>query len=122
MRSNNNSVGKIGEDLGCQYLISQGYKIIEVNFYSHWGELDIIAEKKAVIHFVEVKTRRSKKYGMPSEAVTYGKLKRLKRTIDYYIMKNKLQNRKMTIDVIGIILASDHEKTEIKLYENVELG
>lgn len=119
MRSNNKSVGKLGEDLGCQYLKDNGFKIIEVNFYSHWGELDIVAEKKSVIHFVEVKTRRSKKYGMPSEAVTYGKLKRLKRTIDYYIIKNKLQNRKMAIDVIGIILSSNSLPPEIRFYENV---
>ena len=122
MGSNNKSVGKLGEDLGCQYLKDNGFKIIEVNFYSHWGELDIVAEKKGVIHFVEVKTRRSKKYGMPSEAVTYGKLKRLKRTIDYYIIKNKLQNRKMTIDVIGIILSSNSVPPEIRFYENVEMG
>jgi Holliday junction resolvase-like predicted endonuclease len=48
--------GQIGETIACGYLVSRGYKIVERNYQKKWGEIDIIATKDSVLHFVEVKS------------------------------------------------------------------
>lgn len=62
-------VGKKGEDLACSYLENLHYQILERNFHTRFGEIDIIAREKKALIFVEVKTRRSQSYGSPAESV-----------------------------------------------------
>ena len=69
-------VGKIGEDLASDMLESAGYRIIARNFMTREGEIDIIAIKEGVIHFVEVKTRSSDGFGFPADSVTESKIQR----------------------------------------------
>ena len=64
--------GRRGEDAACAYLLRHGYSIIERNYRCRRGEIDIIAAKDGGAVFVEVKTRRSLKFGTPGMAVTYG--------------------------------------------------
>lgn len=54
--TNKQKVGRIGEDVACKFLTKHGFKIIERNYLKKWGEIDIIAEKSGILHFVEVKT------------------------------------------------------------------
>jgi len=117
----NQSTGAYGEQLASQYLSSHGYHIIERNANSRWGELDIIGEKDKKIVFVEVKTRSDLRMGKPYEAVSYGKLKRLFRTIQHYILIHHLEKRKFQLDVIGIVLNTNKSLKELKHYENVGL-
>ena len=63
-------LGKMGEELACRALEKDGYRIIDKNFSCNHGELDIIAEEKDTICFVEVKSRTSTSYGLPEESVT----------------------------------------------------
>lgn len=49
-------VGEMGENVACRFLVKHGYKIIEQNYWKKWGEIDVIAKKKGVLHFIEVKT------------------------------------------------------------------
>ena len=73
---NNRKFGDAGEELACRYLEKNGYKILERNkYYSRFCELDIVAQEKNTIVFVEVKTRRTNDYGTPMEAVTKTTLK-----------------------------------------------
>lgn len=109
----------MGEQFASQYLSSQGYHIIDRNANSRWGELDIVAEKESKIIFVEVKTRSNTLKGKPYEAVSFGKIKRLYRTIQYYILIHQLEKRAHRLDVIGIILNSDKSVQELKHFENV---
>lgn len=118
-QSNNKLTGAIGEQYAKEYLRNMGYGIWSMNNTSRWGEIDLIAEKDHIIHFVEVKTRKSNRQGRPVEAVTYHKLKKLQRTIEFYILSHNLQNRKFQIDVIGIVLADDNSIIELKYYPNV---
>lgn len=80
-------LGKIGEDMACAMLFSEGYSILARNFRSHFGEIDIICEKDDEIYFVEVKTRTSRSFGDPYEAVDDVKKYRMYRTAEYYLMK-----------------------------------
>lgn len=115
----NKNTGYLGESYAAQYLQKNGFTILEKNSTSRWGEIDIIAEKANVIHFIEVKTRRSLKQGKPVEAVTYQKLKKLRRSIDFYIHANSLYNSKFQMDVIGIQLDVNNQILEMNYYPNV---
>ncbi len=83
-------LGKIGEDLAVAMLYAEGYRILERNFRSKTGEIDIICEKDEVIFFVEVKTRTCDVFGEPDEAVDHVKQKRMKKTAEYYLMVQKI--------------------------------
>ena len=96
--------GNNGENLACDYLIKKGYTVIEQNFSCKQGEIDIIAKSPSnYIVFIEVKTRKSLKYGMPSEAVTPYKQKHIMLSAKYYIFKNNIYNIDIRFDVIEIL-------------------
>lgn len=97
-------IGQNGEDIATEYLIENGYKILERNFSCRQGEIDIIAKDKNEIVFIEVKTRTNKKYGEPVEAVTYIKRRHLIKTIEYYLYIKKLEDEFIRIDVIEIYI------------------
>ena len=100
-------LGKRGEDEAVRYLESKGYQIIERNFECRQGEIDIIALDEAYIVFIEIKSRTSTEYGLPSEAVTERKIKHMLKTIQYYLYKRKLENEKIRIDVIEMYANAD---------------
>jgi putative endonuclease len=78
-------LGRLGEGLAKQYLVSHGYDVLSMNFACKIGEVDIIALKECTMAFVEVKTRTAKPLGPPLEAVDYRKQRRLKRIAQYYM-------------------------------------
>ncbi|BCZ17336.1 YraN family protein [Helicobacter sp. NHP19-003] len=80
-----NTRGQLAENLACQYLQKQGCSIVCRNFYSSFGEIDIVALKGGVLHFVEVKSRRQDE---PLYAITPHKLKKIQQTIDVYFQEN----------------------------------
>ena len=73
-----------------EYLLGNGYKILERNFRNQSGEIDLIAKKGGQIHFVEVKYRTTAMYGSPLEAVDFRKQNQIRKVAMYYLMKNKL--------------------------------
>lgn len=99
----NKKLGNAGEDLACRYLEKNGYKILERNkHYSRFCEIDIIAQYKKTIVFVEVKTRKTNSFGVPAEAITKTKYEHLKQGMRYYLSEHKV--KEFRIDVIGITL------------------
>lgn len=96
--------GKFGELLAFKLLKNAGYKILQKNFRCSLGEIDIIALDKDVLVFVEVKTRWSKRYGKPEEAVDLRKLKKIKLVAEYFLRLNPLPFKKLRIDVVAIEL------------------
>lgn len=112
---NNREFGNKGEDMACEYLIKNGYEIIERNkHFSKLCEIDIIAKQKDKYFFVEVKTRKTDSFGSPLEAVTKGKYNNIKTGILSYLQENKI--KKYQIDVIGITL---YPKLKIEHLRNV---
>lgn len=96
------TIGKEGETIAIEFLKKKGYKILDKNFFTKQGEIDIIAKYKEEYIFVEVKTRKNKKYGEPIDAVDKNKIKHLKKAISYYLYINKLENKFIRIDVIEV--------------------
>lgn len=95
-------IGKKGEDIAEKYLKSNGYEIVDKNFYIKQGEIDIIAKQDNEWVFIEVKTRTSEAFGKPIEAVDKIKKKRLLWTIKYYIYYKKIKNENIRVDVIEV--------------------
>lgn len=97
-------IGNIGEDLATIYLEHQGYKIIERNFMCNLGEIDIIAQDKDEIVFIEVKTRKILSYGNPVDSVNEPKQKHIYRSAEYYLLINDRLDDFTRLDVIEVYL------------------
>lgn len=103
--------GDIAETKACDYLCSQAYKIIEQNFYAKkLGEIDIIAQKDNIYHFIEVKSAND--YEVAVNNITPSKLSKLKRSIDYYLQIKKLD---VSFCIDAIIVCED----DIEHLENI---
>ncbi len=87
---NNTQKGRAQEERACNYLRGKGYEILNRNFYSRFGEIDIIARQQETIVFIEVKYRENTSAIIPEEAVDYKKRKRIIKTADYYRLKNRI--------------------------------
>ncbi|HEY7535239.1 MAG TPA: YraN family protein [Thermodesulfobacteriota bacterium] len=98
------SLGQKGEQIACKVLEKDGYRIIEKNFRCKQGEIDIIAEKKEVICFIEVKARTSESFGLPEEAVTTWKQRRLLAAAYVYLERKKITSKDMRFDVVSVDL------------------
>lgn len=97
-----NDFGKEGENDAVNYLLSEGYQILERNYtYAH-AEIDIIALKDDILAVVEVKTRTSNLYGEPESFVHQQKINLLVRAINHYIEKKNLEVE-VRFDIISII-------------------
>jgi putative endonuclease len=97
-------LGIKGEEMATVYLVKNGYQIITRNYYTRYGELDIICEKNNTIIFVEVKTRTSTRYGLPQEAVTNQKKAHLKKAAMIYLNSLNKRYREIRFDVIAILI------------------
>ena len=95
-------LGRIGENKAIKHLKKLGYKILEKNFKTKLGEIDIIAEDKETLVFIEVKTRSSLSFGAPSEAVNRKKQEKYFLVAEEYLIKTGNEERICRFDVIEI--------------------
>jgi len=117
MTTKNLRLGRIGEDYAVDYLINRDYEILARNFSCRWGEIDLIAKKNDKIIFFEVKTRSSSSYGAPYEAINYYKLTSLRRSINFYLLKNNLKKFKLSLKIISIYVDDNNHPVELKIYD-----
>lgn len=115
----NVKIGNQGEDLACEYLRKQGYKILERNYRIRGGEIDIIAQDKEYLVFVEVKTRLSHDFGLPVEAITPWKIKYLLKTAQFYLLKIGWVDGPYRLDFLGVDFAEDKDEPQIELIKNI---
>jgi putative endonuclease len=113
MRASNQQLGGAGEDLAAAALKKQGYKIVERNYRTPLGEIDLIARHRGALVFIEVKTRRSTRFGQPQEAVSPAKQARLRKLADYYLKQKRLGESQVRFDVVAITLKNERPQIEI---------
>lgn len=105
--------GRAGEALACRFLAHHGYTIIQTNFRSRYGEIDIIARRGAVIAFIEVKTRLSRRCGDPFEAVGLRKQNQIRRLAQMWLAANQgdrqLRACEFRFDVISVMMSGREE-------------
>ena len=104
--------GKFAEDAACAFLRNKGYTIIKRNYRRKHGEIDIIAEDRGTLAFIEVKYRSSLGGGAPREAVTLRKQRAIIGAAKEYIAENSLWDRDMRFDVTEILKTGELLKIE----------
>ena len=118
MKSKNKETGNKGEDLADKYLQMNGYKIIERNFRTRFGEIDIVCSDGQTLVFVEVKTKIGHDFGEPEEMVNKSKLTQVKRMGEVYLLDHKLDVA-CRVDVVAIVLKDDGMVEKMEHYQAV---
>ena len=95
--------GNWGEDAAAEFLEQKGYTIVDRNYTCSYGEIDIIAQNRDGIVFVEVKSRRSLKYGRPAMAVTKEKQAKIRKSAFSFLRTRKAYYRHIRFDVIEVV-------------------
>jgi putative endonuclease len=138
-----NETGKIGENIAVNFIIKKGFDVICRNYSKKWGEIDIVAEKDKVIHFVEVKTVSRRSFGdhfeqeinnyRPEDNMHPWKLKRLQRALQTYLLEKYPPSRKASagqsknsepewqFDLICVFLDQEKRVAKVKFIENLIL-
>ncbi|HAM88196.1 MAG: hypothetical protein US83_C0010G0015 [Candidatus Falkowbacteria bacterium GW2011_GWC2_38_22] len=115
----NKIIGDYGEDLACNYLCRHGYVVIERNYRFSHLEIDIIANFKEKIVFIEVKTRTSDRYGTADEAVNSKKTGNLNRAVCCYLSKNNIFHENIRLDLIAVDIDKIKKVAYIKHYKDI---
>lgn len=99
--------GKIGERAARKYLIENNYRILDQNYRSKIGEIDIIALYKNILVIIEVKTRTSLNYGYPYEAVNKNKRNKIIKVSQVYLKEKQLRDVQLRYDIIEVYLTNN---------------
>ncbi len=112
-QSQKKELGRRGEELALTFLKKNGYRILEKNYVCKMGEIDIIAQERDTLAFVEVKTRRSTTFGPPQMAVDQKKQEQLSKAALHFLKEKRLEMVKARFDVVAILLGPKGEKIEL---------
>lgn len=100
---NTRTVGNFCEQYVCDVLLREGYRILQRNYC--WGkrsEIDIIAEKENILHFIEVKARSTAEFGTPAEAVTPAKCRKIQKASELFLVQNNIYDRERSYDIAEV--------------------
>jgi len=113
-------IGDIWEIIAIKYLQRKWYIILDTNFkFWRFWEIDIIAKYENKIIFIEVKYRTNTNYWIPEESITYNKLRKCRKTAEFYIVKNQYDFENIRFDVITLLKEKSSHK--LKHYKNIEI-
>ena len=101
--ASHNELGRIGEALGKIFLEKQSYKILHLNWKHSYYEIDIIASRLDVLHFIEVKTRRSQRFGLPEESVDEKKIEKIMNAAEEFLFLFPAWT-KIQYDILSILI------------------
>ena len=131
--SDKQKIGELGEEVAAKFLMKQGFTILDRNYTKKWGELDIVAEKKGKLYFVEVKSvssadapaladrRETFDDYRPEDNMHPWKLKRLSRAIQTYILHKKLDDREWQLDLLIVFLNMKNKTARVKVVSDIIL-
>lgn len=124
------SIGRLGEDIAVGYLERRGFAILARNYRKKWGELDIVARRAGVVHFVEVKAgswHRTKwpKEGdpiyRPEDHMHGEKCARMARAVQTYVAEHGLENTAWTADLLVVLINTEIQKARVRVVPNILL-
>ncbi|MBN2017869.1 MAG: YraN family protein [Candidatus Cloacimonetes bacterium] len=115
------NLATFGEDQAAKHLTSKGYAIIERNYHSPYGEIDIICSKNDELVLVEVKARRSHTFGEPLDAVTESKRQKIIKTAYHYLAKKEI-DMPIRFDIITLDYDKNAKDYILRHIENAFLG
>ena len=105
-------LGRKGEDLAASHFRDQGWEVLDRNWRTRLGEIDLVCRDHDTIVFVEVKTRASADFARPDQSVTQRKQAKLRRLVEYYLVTHRLESRDVRFDVLGVTLDSRRPEFE----------
>ena len=106
MTAASQQLGEEGERIAASWLAQRGWRILERRFRSGHRDVDLVAERRGIVAFVEVKTRRGKDFGHPVEAVNWRKQRELTRSATVWMARNGGGERMFRFDVIGVLISN----------------
>lgn len=126
-KKDNKKTGNLGESIASKILVDKGFCLLERNYRISSGEIDIIAQKEGVIHFVEVKTFSREKDGLlanndeyrPEELVTREKVEKIRRVANFYLFSREIIPESQ-IDVMAIVITKRDKKATYTFLDNIE--
>ena len=110
--------GKRGESLACTHLKKKGYRILETNYRTKSGEIDIVARQKDKLVFVEVRSKKSSTFGTPEESLTMKKARHLRASAYRYLFDHPKLSGPWRIDFVAIEINDQGKPTRIEVFEN----
>jgi putative endonuclease len=130
--SETQKTGKIGENIAERFLVKHNFFVLDRNYTKKWGEIDIIAEKKSKLYFIEVKSvsretlenvsRETLDQYKPEDNMHPWKLKRMARTIQTYLLSNKIPDEKeWQVDLLVVFLDLKNKKAKVKVVNDIIL-
>jgi putative endonuclease len=115
---NRRDLGILGEKTAKDFLKKKGYRIRELNFRCRHGEVDIVAEKKDILVFIEVRTKKSTEFGSPEESITSAKKEKIITTALYYLNSHPNLSLSWRIDFVAVEFDQKGNLERIELIEN----
>jgi len=116
MTATRTQLGRQGESLAIDFLKKNNYKILQKNYRCVFGEIDIIALKKNVLSFIEVKARSSVRFGLPQEAITARKQRKISQVALEFMQRHRIEDKQARFDVVAVqVTPAGHH---IELIEN----
>jgi len=129
--SETQKIGEIGENVAVKFLVKHGFSILDRNYTKKWGEIDIAAEKKDKIYFVEVKsvaretlcdvTHETMDQYKPEDNMHPWKLKRLSRIIQTYLLDKHTEEKEWQVNLLIVFLSLKDKNAKIKVVEDIIL-
>ena len=113
------AAGRLGENAAANFLRKKGYKILERNYTAKVGEIDLVVSFQGIIIFVEVKTRGNTEFGLPCEAVTFSKQRKILKTATYYMMEHKMESD-IRFDVVEVYTIPKGKRIHIRSVNHIE--
>ncbi len=117
MYKENLNLGKAGEQDAVRFLKNKGYKLLRQNYKTKLGEIDIVAQDRETLCFIEVKTRSSFMFGNPAEAITHVKQRKLSQLALLFLKKHNLIGKKARFDVVTV-MHSKNKALDFKLIKD----
>ena len=132
VKSKHLEIGELGENIACRFLKEKGFEILGRNYRKKWGEIDIIAKKSGIIHFVEVKSvsritlsddvirETSADQFQPEDEIHLWKQKRLQRAIQSYLLEKKIpEDSEWQFDALAVFIDMPKKISKVRFTENI---
>lgn len=114
-------IGKLGEDIAVKHLVKHFFEILDRNYRKKWGEIDIVAKKDDILHFIEVKTVSYETN--PEENIHFWKRQRMARAIKTYLLEKDVScETEWQVDSIAVFLDFKTRRAKIRMIENIILS
>lgn len=119
------AVGKKGEDIAVKHFVKQGFEILEQNYRKKWGELDIVAKKDNILHFIEVKTvsyETAFDDNFPEQNMHFAKRKKMQRAVQTYLAERKVSyETEFQVDITSVYFNPETGESKIRVLDGVIL-